>query len=161
MRARRVRLALTALAVACPAGVCSAEESEADEDTAALAARRGCFYTREAQDFQVLDRSTLIVYAPTRRSPYLVRISPPASALRVSDALLFDSRSNRICGRAGDSLTLASDSRRRYSIVDVRRLEPGQLDRIVGGAAPAGAGGTLEPSPDTAADIEALDETAD
>lgn len=109
----------------------------------------------------MLDRSTLIVYAPTKRQAYLVQISPPASRLPFADGLAFQSRGSQICGRAGESVTLAADSMRRYAIMDVRRLPAPELDEILSNKDRAETGQGLEPATGEAAEIEPIETAPD
>ena len=127
-------LALTGLVA------CTAPESR-EEATAASGSRPACFSARQVSDFRVLDRSSLIVYAPSRNNAYHVRISPPSIELRNANALGFSSRNSRICGYAGEALRLDRNDRFSYSIVSVRRLDEvalqGLLDTSGEGTVPA------------------------
>jgi hypothetical protein len=155
-----VAFALSCLLTACASQPASeAAGSAADDDTPVGA--QACFSRRQAQDFVVLDRSTLIVYAPTKRQAYLVQISPPATRMPFADALVFQSRSNQICGRTGESLTLAADSMRRYAIMDVRRLPAPELDKILSNRSRAEPGRGLEPAAGEGAEIEPIETTPD
>jgi hypothetical protein len=91
----------------------------------------GCFFRRQAQDFQVLDDRNLIVYAPGKSNAYHVQISPPAPELRFTNALAFESRNTQICGYAGDDLLLADGpASRQYSITGVWRLDEAALQGL-------------------------------
>lgn len=100
-------------------------------DTAGL--RRDCFRVRDARDFEVLNRVNLIVYGPGNNRAWLVEIAPPSVNLRNSTAVVFETggTGNRICGRAGDRLIVGRGSGQRSGIVDVRRLEQADLERIL------------------------------
>ncbi|MEO7386661.1 MAG: DUF6491 family protein [Gammaproteobacteria bacterium] len=120
-----------------------------------------CFYVRDAQNFLVLDRSNLIIYAPNDNHAYHLRISPPSTELRWAEGLAF-SPSDRICGYAGDRLFVGPpQSVERYAVIDVARLSAEGLEALRatarGDAAPIarpqpGAGAEVEPrraTPDT------------
>jgi hypothetical protein len=114
-----------------------------------------CFYSRQAQDFKVLDDHNLIVFAPSRTSAYHVVISPPSSELRFANAMGFESRNTRICGYAGDRLLLADGpGARPYAVMGVYRLDEAALQglstRFGVGEAPV----QTEPQPADGADIE-------
>lgn len=159
-RGARVASALLAAGLVACAGPSGTKQDSAAEAPVS-AGQQACFYRRQVQDFQVLDRSSLVVFAPSRRNAYLVKISPPANDLRMADAIAFDSRSNQICGRAGDGLQIGTSAPRRYFVADVRRLEPGQLDALLSSYGKGEAGAGLEPETDTAADIEPVESAAD
>lgn len=109
-----------------------------------------CFYAGQVSDFTVLDRSNLIVYAPSKRTAYHVRISPPATGLRSADRLSFGGRDSRICGYAGDRLFLP-DGRggERFSIIGVSRLDAAGLEALL-----AAAGRPVDPAGEPAAEPE-------
>lgn len=116
--------------------------------------KAACFQVRDVQDFKVLDRSNLIVYAPNEANAYHVRISPPASALHFAEGLSFLPALGRICGYAGERLIVGPpQSAERFSIIDVSRVSSQSLETLRGsrdgGAAPA-----AQPQPGPGADIE-------
>jgi hypothetical protein len=113
----------------------------------------GCFYAREVQDFAVLDRSNLVVYAPNDANAYHLRISPPSTALRFADSIAFLPSGGRICGYAGDRLLVGQPaSAERLAIIDVARLSRGGLEMLRGeGAVSRDA---PRPQPGAGADIE-------
>lgn len=116
-----------------------------------------CFYGRQVQGFRVLDRSSLIVFAPTQRHAYRVEISPPTAELRFVDTIGFESSSSQVCGRAGDRLLLGTSSIHRYPVIDVQRLTAAQLEAH----GPDGEASGLEPEPGIEADIEPLENAGD
>ena len=114
----------------------------------------GCFYIRDVQNFRVIDRSRLIVFAPNDSRAFQVRISPPSSALRGAPGIAFESRSGQICGRAGDRIYFDAPGGTRYSVADVRRLDRMPPELRGGDGDAAGEG--LEPETESAAEIEPL-----
>ena len=125
-------------------------QPESGGDPPAVAGRPTCFQARQVSDFRPLDRSSLIVYAPSRNNAYHVRISPPSIELRSANAIGFVSRSNRICGYAGDSLRIDRNDRFRYSVVSVRRLDDVALEALLG----AGGGDEADTGPQDTAGAE-------
>jgi hypothetical protein len=138
-----------------------------------LTGEPGCFYARQVQNFRVLDRSNLIVYAPNDRNAYHVQISPPSVDLVSTEGLAF--LNDRICGYAGDRMAISGAiSTRPLAVIAVSRLSPESLQSLRGGVAGApppapqpGAGAVIEgegqppgesapdPAPDPAADSTA------
>jgi len=140
--------ALLVLLVACSAG------APRDLPDNQMAGAPGCFNIRDVQDFRALDRNRLVVFAPNDSRAYQVRISPPSSALRGASRIAFESRSGRICGRAGDSLYFDRPGAMRFAVTDVRRLDRNAVGMLGDAGGPDAEG--LEPETDTAADIEPL-----
>jgi hypothetical protein len=142
-------LALVLLLAACSTG------APRTDTPVELTGTPGCFNIRDVQDFRAIDRSRLVVFAPNDSRAFQLRISPPSPALRGAPRIAFDSRSGRICGRAGESIYFDTPGSMRYAVTDVRRLDQTS-------AALLGSGGSgpkadeLEPETDTAADIEPL-----
>jgi hypothetical protein len=117
--------------------------------------KQACFYARDASNFDVLDRSNFVVYAPTKSHAFHVRIAPPASELRFANGLAFEGRSNRICGYAGETVAFGgSGMGRRYSITNVRRLDAAALEYLLD-TYPSGDSKKLpEPKDSEGADVE-------
>jgi hypothetical protein len=133
---------LSILAAATLAGACAASIEAQGESAETVSGstpvdltglRRDCFRVRDARDFEVLNRVNIIVYGPGNNRAWLVEIAPPSVNLRNSTAVVFETggTGNRICGRAGDRLIVGRGSGQRSGIVDVRRLEPADLERIL------------------------------
>ena len=90
--------------------------------------KAACFYARQAQNFRVLDRSNLIVYAPNDANAYHVRVSPPSTELRFAESLAFLPADGRLCGYAGERLIVGAAPRaERLAILDISRLTPESL----------------------------------
>jgi hypothetical protein len=134
-----------------------ADESASETMDEALGgtSKQGCFFTRDASDFDVLDRSNLIVYAPTKSRAYHVRIAPPSNELRFANGLMFEGRDNRICGYAGESLSFrGGEAGRRYSITNVWQLDASAREQLLG-AYKTGAGKKIPEAKEShGADIE-------
>lgn len=104
---------------------CASNSPENDEDAAALVSgQEGCFQAGQVTGFRPLDRSNLIVYAPTKSRAYHVQIRPPARELTFANRIAFDAQGTRICGRAGESVIFDSDSMaRKYFVTAVYGLD--------------------------------------
>ena len=136
---------------------CAADgfQKPADGGFANHSAGSDCFYARDVGSWRVLDRSSLIVYAPSKSHAFRVQMAPGASDLRWTDSLAFISRSNRICGHAGDRIVMPTGSiKRSYSVIDVRRLDQVALEGLLGGYGEAGQPGSPEPGKSPGAVIE-------
>ena len=152
----RGALALTLVLAAC-AGPADRTEEAREADTP-LPGQSACFLRDQVQDFDPLDRGSLIVYAPSRRNAYLVKISPPSSALRSAQAIAFESRSSQVCGRAGERVLLGRGALNYQSVIDVRRLAETELAELLEGYGRSRK--SIEPELDTQAEIEALETNA-
>ena len=87
-----------------------------------------CFDARLVQNFRVLDRSNLIVYAPNDASAYHVLVSPPSTELRFAESLAFLPADGRMCGYAGERLIVGGvPGTERLAILDISRLTPASL----------------------------------
>jgi len=114
-----------------------------------------CFYPRDVQDFRVLDRSNVVVYAPNESHAYHVRISPPSPDLRFADNLAFLPATGRIGGYAGDRLVVGAPmSAARLSVIDVARLTPGSLEALRSGGEEGAGPVEPRPEPGPGADVE-------
>lgn len=158
-------IGVVSLSVACsgrqPAGDEKAERAKTRVPPPSLTGTAACFYARQVQDFEVLNRSNLIVYAPNDRHAYHVLISPPSVELRWANALAFLPANDRICGYAGERLVIpAAGTGQSPAIVAVSRLSPEGLETLRGGAdvaapvvpAQPGQGAEIEELPESPAD---------
>jgi hypothetical protein len=115
----------------------------------------GCFYAREVQDFTVLDRNNLIIYAPNEANAYHLRLSPRSSELRFADSIAFLPAGDRICGHAGDRLIVGPlAAAEELAIMDVARLSPGSLRALRGGTDGGAGPAAPRPRPGPGADVE-------
>lgn len=87
-----------------------------------------CFYPREVNDYDSLNRVNLIAYGSGNSRSWLLTISPPSPSLRSNVAIQFDVN-GQVCGRAGERMRIGRDDR-GFAIVDVRRLNEDQLNRL-------------------------------
>jgi hypothetical protein len=113
-----------------------------------------CFYAEQVQNFRVLDRSNLIVYAPNESNAYRVTISPPSTDLRFTDTVAFRPAAGRICGYAGQRLVVgAALSPDVVAIINVARLSRASLDALRGESG-GDARPAVQPQPGPGADVE-------
>jgi hypothetical protein len=124
-RSRRVLLSLAAVAAAgCVAG--GAPRQSATN----LPGTEACIFTSTLSDWTVLDESTLIVYAPMRKDPYLIKLFAPVIGLDFHQTLGFEhtAHSGELC--RGDELIIRGSSPQRMGIVAVRALTPEQAKEL-------------------------------
>lgn len=86
-----------------------------------------CFQRGNVRDFKSLDRKRLVVFAPSRKHPYLVEVSPTCIGLKFSETIAFQSRDSRICPFGGDDLLV---ERSRCSIVSISRLDSIEYEMV-------------------------------
>jgi hypothetical protein len=141
---------------------CAGNQAEAEKKniaTDAESGQRACFQRGQVSGFKTLDRTNLIVYAPTKSSAYHVRISPPASELRFANAIAFDSGGSRICGHPGEGVIFDSGSvARKYFVTDVYRLDTEAVQNLI---VEFGGDVNVEPRNTLEAEIERDIEQAD
>ena len=100
--------------------------------------RSDCFFVRDANDWEAVNRVNLIVYAPRSR-PYLVLIGPPSTRIRNNVPLRFEGNNGRVCGRAGERMIVGrGGSGRTHGVFGVWRLDDESLARILDGGQPDG-----------------------
>jgi hypothetical protein len=128
-RALVISLIATVSVIGCAAGQSATSQSGS---VAEASDRSGCFYWRQVTDFDPLDRSNLIVYAPGKASAYRVSISPPSRSLPSANHIAFSSRSNRICGHAGERLLIGSSTELGFSVTQVYPLSKTDLQALLG-----------------------------
>jgi len=110
---------------------CSGIPADAGEEDTAFG-KQACFQVSQVSGFKTLDRTNLIVYAPTRSSAYHVRISPPARELKFANTIAFDARGSRICGHAGEGVVFESGGMaRKYFVTDVYQLDVEAAQNLV------------------------------
>lgn len=121
-----VFLALSALSIG------AEETADAKKDTPA-ARRDACVFSRTINDWHVIDNRTLAVWAPSRKTPYIVTLSRPAMGLKFEHSLGFEDRNNdgQFCGYGGDSIIVGGTAPDRISIASIRRVEADEVKRLI------------------------------
>ncbi|MDP6437379.1 MAG: DUF6491 family protein [Gammaproteobacteria bacterium] len=84
--------------------------------------KTGCFYVRDVNNWVAVNRTQLIIYAPTKRRAYLLTIAPPSASRHFGSTIAFAGR-DRICGRPGERLLTGSRLDQRHMVMDVRRMD--------------------------------------
>ena len=91
-----------------------------------------CIFSRMVDDFEVIDSRTLVVYAPTRKVPYIVELFFPEPGLKFEHALGFQDRNadGRICAYGGDSIIVEGPVSNRITISSITRADPEQVKQL-------------------------------
>jgi hypothetical protein len=99
-----------------------------------LPGTEACIFTVNLNDWTVIDDSTLIVYAPLRKDPYLLKLFAPVFDLQFRETLGFEDveHNGQLC--KDDYLVERGDIPRRTSITAVRLLTPDQARQIIAAA---------------------------
>jgi hypothetical protein len=90
-----------------------------------------CLFARSINNFEVLDESNLIVWAPSRRDPYRIEIMGICHNLKLANAIAFNTNS-MLCGHAGERLIFSDmGTRTSCAIANVSRLTAQQMNSLL------------------------------
>jgi hypothetical protein len=90
-----------------------------------------CFFAANLRDFRVLDDKTLVVWASSRRCPYVVELARRCGDMRFANTIAFDSRDSYVCSYGGDAvLARQGGGADRCPIVNIRRVSEQALEGI-------------------------------
>jgi hypothetical protein len=100
-------------------------------EVSATIGTESCFWVRNVRSWDVLDPSTLIVYAPLPQNAYLVKLLQPIPDLNFRFGLAFEDhdRTGRIC-RADDDVSVGEPFPMRVPIAAVRALTSEQVRQL-------------------------------
>jgi hypothetical protein len=130
--AQAARLGLVLAMVAATA--CASGGAGPHPPAAPLPGKDACVFMSEVFDWVVIDPSTLIVYAPTRKDAYLLKLFEPEPELNYKERVGFEDSDHdgMLCGNGGDYLVLRDDiAPRRVPIVAFRKLSPEQARQLL------------------------------
>jgi len=146
-----LRICCTAISLAAMSLTgCASTHVQAAQANTPLPGTESCFWVRNVRHWDVIDQSTLIVYAPMAHDAYLVKLFQPIPDLSFHLTLGFDDadRTGRICS-IDDYVSVGEPFPLRVSISAVRALTPDQVKQLKSagqgkgsGAAPAVNGPT-------------------
>ena len=119
--------------------------ANAGEDTAAdIAAAAGkptepkggdCVFARNIDNWNALDDETLIIYAPTRHQPYLVKLWTPVFGLKSEFDIGVQDADNdgQLCDYGRDSIVVRSPAGHpeRYKVRTLTRLDEAQAQAML------------------------------
>lgn len=136
MRSLQLKLTAAAAAVMLLVGCAAHPHTELGTSGASLPGTQGCFLRRDfSGDWQVLNNSNLIVYAPplSTRNAFLVRLAQPVVGLNFNLRLGFESAttSPRICGNLNAFLLVPGNTPPRIAITAVQEVTRAERDRLL------------------------------
>jgi len=128
---RSMRLAL--LGAALLAASCAVRRPSAPAPP--LPGTDACVFIRDIYSWDVIDQSTLIIYAPLSKDPYLVKLFAPVPELPFKERIGFESTgaSNQLCRM--DDLLVRGEAPRRIPIVALRRISSDEAKQLLKPAA--------------------------
>ena len=132
--------AMVALAVAAAtAGGCASSRAPSASAAAPLPGTDACVFIRNIYDWDVIDPTTMIVYAPQRKDAYLLKLFAPVPDLDFKQRVGFeDSNHNgQLCGFGNDLVVHDEIGAQRTPIVAFRKLTPEQLRQLLPAKSPA------------------------
>jgi hypothetical protein len=122
-------MSLAAVASVAAAG-CASNGAAPKTAPAALPGQEACIFTVNLSDWVVLDDSTLIVYGPLHKEPYLLKLFAPITGLQFRESLGFEDtvHSGQLC--RGDYVVARGDIPQRMSISALRSISPDQAKQL-------------------------------
>jgi hypothetical protein len=120
------------IAVAIALGGCAGAGERAGEPAEERRTTLGtdCFTTSMARDFRYLDDTNLIVFAPARQA-YHVELGGTCIGLRGRTRIALSSRTDRMCGFAGEAVIVNGSFPERCPVLSVRRLDADGLEALL------------------------------
>jgi len=126
-------LVFAAIALSMAAG--ASAPAFASTDTSSRAGGNDCVFARTINNFKVLDRDKMIIWAPTRSKAYLVELSMPMPELKFANTIAFVDRNHdgMLCGYGMDRI-VAVDSgpgfRTPATVMGMKRLDDAALAQL-------------------------------
>ena len=113
------------------AASCATRSAQSQPAADGLPGTADCVWVLYIQNFDLIDPSTLIVYAPTPKDAFLVKLSQPVPDLNSHESVRFEAghHDGRICGVDGDML-VRTPSPQRVPVTAVRALTAAEVKQI-------------------------------
>jgi hypothetical protein len=110
---------------------CAATSAQSRPVSTALPGADDCVLILTIQNWDIIDPSTLIVYAPTPKDAYLIKLLQPAPDLSSHEDLGFEAGNHdgQVCGHGGDMLVRAS-VRQQVAITAVHALRTSEVKQL-------------------------------
>ena len=126
-------LVFAAIALSMAAG--ASAPAFASTDTSSRAGGNDCVFARTINNFKVLDRDKMIIWAPTRSKAYLVELSMPMPELKFANTIAFVDRNHdgMLCGYGMDRIIVADSGfgfRTPSTILGMQRLDAAGLAQL-------------------------------
>jgi Family of unknown function (DUF6491) len=128
---------------------CASTGAASQHASAPLPGTDACVFLSTVYDWQVLDSTTMIVYAPLRKDPYLLKLFAPVIDLDFKERVGFEdsAHTGQLCGNGLDYLVVRGDIPQRMPIVAFRKLTVDQAKQLVAASKrPAGAAAANAPA---------------
>jgi hypothetical protein len=128
---------------------CASTGAASQHASAPLPGTDACVFLSTVYDWDVLDSSTMIVYAPLRKDPYLLKLFAPVIDLDFKERVGFEdsARTGQLCGNGLDYLVVRGDIPERMPIVAFRRLTVDQAKQLLAASKrPAGQAAANAPA---------------
>jgi hypothetical protein len=129
--ARLAALGLASLGALAAIG-CAVTGAHSEHPGAPLPGSDACVFIRNVSDWEVIDATTMIVYAPMRKDPYLLKLFEPVPELNFHERVGFEdaAHNGQLCGN-GDYVVIRDQiGPRRVPIVALRKLTPDQAKQL-------------------------------
>jgi hypothetical protein len=141
--------ALMALALGALAAVgCATSRAQPERAAAPLPGTDACVFISNVSDWDVIDSTTMIVYAPLRKDAYLLKLFAPVPELSFKQRVGFEDsdHNGQLCGNGDDLVVRDEISSRRMPIVAFRKLTPEQTKQLMtAGKSPAAKTASEQP----------------
>jgi hypothetical protein len=130
---RRRTALLTLVLAAVAASGCASSRAGSQRAATALPGTDACVFIANINDWQVIDPTTMIVYAPLRKDAYLLKLFAPVQDLDFKQRVGFEDsdHNGQLCGFGDDLVVHDEIGARRTPIVAFRRLTPEQLRQLL------------------------------
>lgn len=129
-------LLLAALAMSIGAGASAHAAAAAAAKDQSRTGNNDCVFARTINDFKVLDRSKMVIWAPSRSKAYLVELSMPLPELKFANSIAVVDRNHdgMLCGYGMDRIVVADSSaagfRTPATIMGMKRLDDAALAQL-------------------------------
>lgn len=116
--------------------VSQADETKAENVAAASTPKQGrggdCIFSRTISGWRVLDDETMLVWGPTRKRPYEVKLWHRAQGLKFENQIGFLDRNSdgQFCDYGGDSIVTTDMVPDRIPVRSVRRIDEAEANRL-------------------------------
>ena len=134
MRAHTAMKFLLVPAMSIAIAACAATPPQEAAQNAAKASRKDeCVFFSSVFDWQGLDDTTLVIWAPSRNTAYRVELSMPLSGLKFAHTLGFidGTQDGQLCSFGFDAVTMGDDTiPRKSTIRSMTRLDAAGIAQL-------------------------------
>ena len=88
-----------------------------------------CVFSRSINSWTILDDKSLILYAPTKKKPYYVKLNMRSFELKFAHAIgIYSKFDNRFCPYGGNALFIDGT---KYSISAIKKIDEEMAKRLI------------------------------